>query len=325
MFGFLFYIKNKEGAILKYKDWLNEWLENYVKQASKVKTYTRYAQIVNSHLIPRLGDYEMEEISPQLLQQQIVDLRKCGNCVTGEGLAPTTVNLIVAVIQESLATAYELELCQQYTADKIKRPRVEEKKVECFSVPEQKQIEEAVRNDKRPKTVGILLCLYTGLRIGELLALEWADIDFEKREISVSKTCHDSTDQKGKYCRFVNAPKTSTSMRVIPFHKQLLPLLRETKKKNGSNYVVGDGDKIISVRSYQRTFELLLKKHGIPHRGFHALRHTFATRAIECGMDVKTLSEILGHKNSNITLNRYAHSLMEHKKDMMNRLGKLFI
>ena len=204
MFGFLFYIKNKEGAILKYKDWLNEWLENYVKQASKVKTYTRYAQIANSHLIPRLGDYEMEEISPQLLQQQIVDLRKCGNCVTGEGLAPTTVNLIVAVIQESLATAYELELCQQYTADKIKRPRVEEKKVECFSVPEQKQIEEAVRNDKRPKTVGILLCLYTGLRIGELLALEWADIDFEKREISVSKTCHDSTDQKGKYCRFVH-------------------------------------------------------------------------------------------------------------------------
>ena len=309
---------------MKYKDWLIEWLENYVKQSSKVKTYTRYSQIVHSHLIPRLGDYEMNELTPQLLQQQIVDMRRSGNQRTGGGLAPSTVNLIVAVIQDSLATAHDLELCAQYTADKIKRPRIEERKVECFSVAEQKQIEDAIKNDKRYKTVGILLCLYTGLRIGELLALEWTDVDFEKREINISKTCHDSTDNQGNYCRFVNAPKTSTSMRVIPFPKQLLPLLRETKKKNGSKYVVGNGDKIISVRSYQRTFELLIKKNGIPHRGFHSLRHTFATRAIECGVDVKTLSEILGHKNPTITLNRYAHSLMEHKKDMMNRLGKLY-
>ena len=310
---------------MKYKEWLVEWLENYVKQSSKAKTHTRYTQIVHSHLIPRLGEYEMDELTPQLLQRHIVDMRKCGNHRTGGGLAPSTVNLIVAVIQDSLATAHDIDLCSQYIADKIKRPRIEEKKVECFSVAEQKHIEDAVRNDKRQKTVGILLCLYTGLRIGELLALEWTDIDFEKREISISKTCHDSTDENGKYCRFVNAPKTTTSMRVIPFPKQLLPLLRETKKKNGSKYVVGDGEKIISVRSYQRTFELLLKKNGIPHKGFHSLRHTFATRAIECGVDVKTLSEILGHKNPTITLNRYAHSLMEHKKDMMNRLGKLYI
>ena len=77
------------------------------------------------------------------------------------------------------------------------------------------------------------------------------------------------------------------------------------------------------VRSYQRTFELLLKKLNISHKGFHSLRHTFATRAIECDIDVKTLAELLGHKNATITLNRYAHSLLEHKVDMMNRLGKL--
>ena len=250
---------------------------------------------------------------------------KCGNKRTGKGLAPSTLNLIVAVIQDSLATAYSIEITKIYMADKIKRPRIEEKKVECFTVAEQKTLEEAVKNDRRTKTFGILLCLYTGLRIGELLALEWTDVDFEKREISISKTCHDSKDELGRYVRFVNPPKTSTSMRVIPIPKQLMPMLREIKKRNRSHYVVGDGDKIISVRSYQRTYELILKKHGLPHRGFHALRHTFATRAIECGMDVKTLSELLGHKNPTVTLNRYAHSLMEHKKDMMNRLGKLFI
>ena len=310
---------------MKYQEWLSEWLENYVKPSSKPKTYTRYAQIVESHLLPRLGGYELEELTPQLLQHQIVDMGKCGNKRTCKGLAPSTVNLIVAVIQESLETAYSIELTKVYSADKIKRPRIEEKKVECFSVAEQKVLEEALKNDKRPKTFGILLCLYTGLRIGELLALEWTDIDFDKREISISKTCHDSRDELGRYVRFVNPPKTSTSMRVIPIPKQLMPLLRETKKKNDSRYVVGNGERIISVRSYQRTYELILKKHGLPHRGFHALRHTFATRALECGMDVKTLSEILGHKNPTVTLNRYAHSLMDHKRDMMNRLGKLFI
>ena len=105
--------------------------------------------------------------------------------------------------------------------------------------------------------------------------------------------------------------------------KQLLPILKGIKKKNDASFVVSAKGKSVSVRSYQRSFELLLKRLNIPHKGFHSLRHTFATRALECGMDVKTLSEILGHKNPTVTLNRYAHSLMEHKADMMNRLGKL--
>ena len=95
------------------------------------------------------------------------------------------------------------------------------------------------------------------------------------------------------------------------------------KKKSKSEFVIADGEKSVFMRSYQRTFELLLKKLNLPHKGFHSLRHTFATRALECGMDVKTLSEILGHKNAAITLNRYAHSLWEHKFEMMNKLGKL--
>ena len=126
----------------------------------------------------------------------------------------------------------------------------------------------------------------------------------------------------GRYYRLVEAPKTPTSRRIVPIPKQLLPLLREQKKKSSSAFVVGE-DKVQTVRSYQYSFSLLLRRIGVPHRGFHALRHTFATRALECGMDVKTLSEILGHKNPTVTLNRYVHSLMLHKHEMMNRLGKL--
>ena len=95
-------------------------------------------------------------------------------------------------------------------------------------------------------------------------------------------------------------------------------------KKNSKNpLVISSGEKVLSVRSYQRSFELLQKRLGLQRRGFHALRHTFATRAIECGMDIKSLSEILGHKNPMVTLNRYVHSLMEHKRAMMDKLGKI--
>lgn len=139
-------------------------------------------------------------------------------------------------------------------------------------------------------------------------------MDFLKGELTISKSCHDSK-KGGKYCRLTEAPKTPTSRRVIP-------ILREQKKKSSSAFVVGE-DKVQTVRSYQYSFSLLLRRIGVPHRGFHALRHTFATRALECGMDVKTLSEILGHKNPTVTLNRYVHSLMPHKHEMMNRLGKL--
>ena len=170
---------------------------------------------------------------------------------------------------------------------------------------------------------GVLLCLYSGLRIGELLALEWNDVDLVKGEVSVTKSCYDGTDEQRRLCRIITTPKTDSSVRIIPVPKQLIPLLREHKKKSKSKYVISNGAEGVTVRSYQRSFELLLKKNNIEHHGFHVLRHTFATRAIECGMDVKSLSEILGHKNPTITLKRYVHSFMEHKKEYMNRVGKL--
>ena len=162
-----------------------------------------------------------------------------------------------------------------------------------------------------------------GLRIGELLALTWDALDFNRGILTVAKSCHDSWDH-GEYFKVIDTPKTECSKRIIPIPRQLLSRLKEYRKTTKGIYVVGS-ERIqgMQVRSYQKTFELLLKRIKLPHKGFHALRHTFATRALECGMDIKTLSEILGHKNPTITLKRYAHSMLEHKIEMMNRLGKL--
>ncbi len=308
---------------MKYQEWLNCWLENYIQPSSKQRTYTRYCEIVTQHIVPGLGRYNLDELTPLSLQCFVTELMNCGNLRTGKGLSPNSVNAIITVVQNSLKTAYALGYMKHYTADKIKRPKAGEKKVECFSSAEQKKMEEYIKDRDRAKLFGVVLCLYTGLRIGELLALEWTDIDFTKGELRVTKTCYDGRNKEGIFGRITDTPKTQASVRTIPLPKQIMPLLRDVKKKSRSIYIVSGGEKCVSIRSYQRTFAALQKKLGIQHRGFHSLRHTFATRALECGMDVKTLSEILGHKNPTVTLNRYAHSLMEHKKEMMNRLGKL--
>ena len=303
---------------MKYIDWLTQWLENYIRPSVKVRTYERYHLIMEQHIKDSIGNIELDALSPLVLQKFISELLQNGNRKTGKGLSANSVNAVISVIQGSLRTVHLLGLSKEYTADKLKRPKLKEKPVECFTMSEQKQIEQSVLNGKKDKMYGILLCLYSGLRIGELIALQWSDIDFVKGILTVSKSCHDGQDGL-----IIDEPKTANSRRLIPLPKQLLPILKGIKKKSKSPFVVSANGSSVSVRSYQRSFELLLKRLNISHKGFHSLRHTFATRALECGMDVKTLSEILGHKNPTVTLNRYAHSLMEHKADMMNRLGKL--
>lgn len=299
---------------MKYKDWLTEWLAVCVKPTTKERTYEKYKQICNRQLIPALGNFELDKLTAGALQGFVAKITA--------HFSSNSVNVVISVLKNSLKKAVSYGITEREFTSAISRPRVSEKRVECFTREEQKKIENYISGSKNTKLVGILLCLYTGLRIGELLALGWDDIDFKDGILSVAKSCHDGWGKSG-YKKIIETPKTSNSTRLIPIPKQLLGVLKKARREVRGAYIVG-GDKTVSVRSYQRTFELLQKKLNIPHKGFHALRHTFATRALECGMDVKTLSEILGHKNPTVTLNRYVHSLMDHKRLMMNRLGKLF-
>ncbi len=306
---------------MKYASWLRLWLDNYVKPAVKQRTYERYGEIVERHVCGELGDYELDELLPSRLQVYTAGILSGGGNKGGR-LRPNTVNSIITVIQHSLKAAYAAGETGSYVGDRIQRPAVRAKEICCFSHEEQARIEREIYGKRNVKMYGVILCMYTGLRIGELLALEKTDIDGDK--IRVTKSCHDGKDENGIFTRRTDTPKTPSSVRVIPIPKRIIPLVRVMQKYGKSKYLVSSKDgKVLAVRSYQRSFELLLKRLGIPHRGFHALRHTFTTRAMECGMDVKTLSEILGHKNPTTTLMHYAHSLDEHKNAMMNRVGEL--
>ncbi len=206
---------------MQYKEWLDEWLETYVKPTSKIRTYERYQINVNMHIKRGLGEYELNELTPIIIQRYITQLLNKGNSKTGEGLSVNSVNGIITIIKSTLKLAYELGLTKEYIGERIKRPKMQVKTVECFTLVEQKKIEQAVLNSKKEKLFGIVLCLYTGLRIGELLALEWTDIDFSKGILYVNKTCYDGKDKGGNFCRITDTPKTSSSKREIPLPKQL--------------------------------------------------------------------------------------------------------
>ncbi len=308
---------------MKFKDWLNIWLENYVKPGAKARTAECYSHIITKLIDDEIGEIELENLTALHIQEFVTRLLNRGNMRTRLGLAPSTVNTVITVIQSSLKPAVALGYIKKDAVTGVRRPKIKGKEVSCFTLREQKKIERAVLGDKRAKMFGIILCLYTGLRIGELLALTWNDVDLQKGLISVTKTCRNGAPNSD-CTQLCDEPKTESSRRIIPLPKQLLPAMRELKRTSRYDYVISHRGHPLTIRSYQRSFELLLSKLRIPRKGFHSLRHTFATRALECGMDVKTLAELLGHKNATVTLNRYAHSLIEHKKDMMNKLGKLF-
>lgn len=307
---------------MKLKEWIYIWLDKYEKNIIRLRTYDKYDHYIRNHIVPILGEYNLTELSPQVLQEFVVQKINSGNLVNGQGLAMTTVRNMVAVLKRVLKKAVTLEIIAKEYTDTITLPPISERKVTAFEKSDQKVLENYCINHHKKNYYGIVICLYTGIRLGELLALTWDDIDFEKKLMSINKSVCTLRRMREKIV-IIDRPKTKTSIRVIPIPRQLLPLLRKMKAKRRTEFVIETKTRnMVEQRSYQRTYQRILKRIGVPYHNFHSLRHTFATRALEMGMDVKTVSEILGHKNASMTLSRYTHSMMSYKIDMMNKLGK---
>ncbi len=308
---------------MKLKEWLDIWLNKYTKFAVKLRTYERYRYIIEKHINPKLGEFELDDLSAVTLQDYVLSELESGNLISSKGLANNSVIGIINVLKSALKLAKSLEICRVDNSDKIKLPMAIEKPVTAFEKREQEKLEKYCLSSNKTNYLGIVICLYTGIRLGELLALTWNDIDFKSGIMTISKTAY-RIKQNGKPQVVIDKPKTKNSSRLIPLPKQLLEILKRAKKFSKSDFVLSTRTGgIVGTRAYQKTYERILKKLNIPYKNFHSLRHTFATRAIEMGMDVKTLSEILGHKNPVITLQRYTHSMLSYKTEMMNKMGKM--
>ena len=308
---------------MKVKELFDIWLNKYCKLSLKIRSFNKYDNFINLHINPILGEYEITEITSDILQDFISFKLKEGNLKTKGALSSNTVFGIASVLKQGFKFALMQDLIIKDPTLSLKLPQATEKEVQALTRDEQKTIEEYCLKHNKSNYLGIVICLYTGIRLGELLALTWDDINFEDKLLYIKKTSYTSK-VNGKNQIIIDKPKTKKSNRIIPIPDKLLFLLQIQKRASSCDYIIATKqNKMVETRSYQRTFESILSKCGIKHYNFHCLRHTFATRALELGMDIKTLSEILGHTNVAITLNRYAHSLLDYKIQEMNKIGTL--
>ena len=315
----------KDVFIMTIKELLFMWLDNYEKERVKPRTYSRYQSIIELHLIPEFGDISIENLKRRAIQEFLTKKKKEGNLLSGKELSSASTNLMLTVLSMAFEYAIDMEICEDNPCIRLKRIPEDSKKVEAFTRDEQKKIEAYIKSSNDRRLFGILLDFYSGIRIGELIALEWQDVDFDKGIIHINKTAYRDKSKTGEWEVCIDKPKTKSSERVIPLPTCIIELMKEYSITSKSDYVIENKkSERMSIRSYQYIFEKITEKVGVRKLNFHAIRHTFATRAIECGMDIKTLSEIMGHKNASITLNRYAHSMLDTKIAMMNKLQFIF-
>ncbi len=296
---------------MKLRDLLSQWL-SATQWTVKPRTAQHYQHIITSHINSYFGNAKLRSLTKRDMQQYMAYLATDGNTSIGCGLSSSSIQLILSVLRQGLQ--YGIDNC--YIADNplagIRNRHAVGKVVGSFTQDEHDKITMFASTNRR--YFGVILALYTGIRIGELLALQWDDFDQEQGILHISKTTFMLKDNSGTWCQVTDCPKTASSHRDIPIPPKINKLLLQHRAGSSSQYIIDNNGAQMKVRHYQFIFESMLKKLSIPQKGFHALRHTFASRAIELGVDVKTLSELLGHSKTSITLDRYVHTNLGQKK-----------
>ncbi len=306
-----------------FSEVLEKWMTvNEVNHKSATKL--KYEYLIETHILPELGGYSVGDIDGSLINDFMRLKMTRGRIDKSGGLSGNYVKTMLIIIQSALDYAVEQEWCPKLKSQIIK-PAVEQKNIVILNSNELEELESGLSSDSSLESLGIMLSLYTGLRIGEICALRWCDIDLENQILHVRNTIArvkntDPTDSS-KTRLILDKPKTKSSLRDIPITTKILSLLSSAYAASVSEYVISDQSSFLSPRTYEYRFHKKLKEHGIKDINYHALRHTFATRCIEKGIDVKSLSEILGHSNVSITLNTYVHSSMELKRSQLEKLN----
>lgn len=283
-----------------------EWLQE-VKEKRKYATYVKYRNVYQKHIFPNLENVEITQLS----------IDKVNECISGE-LSNNSIKGVYCVLNQISAFGANHYNTQPFKLVRTTRySRLEPVKI--LNQTEQNQLVKVICQDMDIYKAGIYLCLATGLRLGEICALRWSDVDTENHMIYVRRTVQRIAveNEQTKTILLETPPKTLHSIRDIPIPEQVSELLKRYKKDN--IYVLGTNSPM-EPRTYQYKFSAYLATAGIEKKNFHILRHTFATNCISNGADVKSVSEILGHSDVKITLNRYVHPSLNTKRNYLNNL-----
>lgn len=308
-----------------YNDLLDSWLHS-ISLNTKESTQARYAHLINTHIKPELGMYQLTQLTTEIIEffieQQLTD----GRLDKRGGLSSKTVTDILTIVKNTIEYAQYKNLSVVCNLSKL-TVKKKEKEMRVLSQSEQEALVNVLVADIDRYKFGVLLSLYTGIRIGELCALQWEDFCIPQTTLKVRKTMQRIQDlgngSVSKTKIIITEPKSQCSVRDIPLPSFIIDVARPFVS-NSKSFLLTGNDRHVEPRTMQNRFKCYVKESGIDNANFHALRHTFATRCVEVGFEIKSLSEVLGHANVNITLNRYVHSSFELKHSNMNKLASQY-
>ncbi len=285
----------------------------------KGATRAKYSFLIEKHINPELGHLPISDISNSHINDFTRKKLSSGS-ISGDGLSSAYVRTMIIIIDSVIQYAANEGLCSPLKK-KICKPGILKKELVILSQYEQEILSNYLTEDMDQTKLGVLISLSCGLRIGEVCALKWEDIDVERRIINIRHTVARIQTIDGGTAIVLDSPKTQASIRKVPIHSQLIPYILSCKKISSSPYVISETDSFVSTRTFEYRYHRILDRCGIKAYNYHVLRHTFATRCIMAGVDIKTLSEILGHSNVSITLNTYVHITMEMKLQQIEKLS----
>ena len=308
---------------LKFNEVAGQWLEISGMRV-KESSYIKYRNILENHLLPELGECAAEELTTERISAYARKILAEGRIDRQGGLSEKSVRDIMIVLKGICRQAEQMDLEVPCRFDMIKFRR-NTCEVRVLDKRERITLEEFLFQDNDLKKTGILISLFMGLRLGEVCALKKRNILREEEILCVRSTMQriqDPSQPSGHKTKvIVTPPKSRSAVRDIPIPEFMLKRFGPIDGMSDDAYILtGSEEKFIEPRTLENVFKRCLKKCSMPEVNYHVLRHTFATRCIEAGIDAKSLSEILGHANVNITLNQYVHSSMEQKRENMKKL-----
>ena len=308
---------------IRYREIIYLWLESN-RLKLKPQTYAKYLYIIERHILPSIDMVLLNKVDSLFINRLLHAKSERGKLDGTGGLSPNYIRTIRFILVASIKYAAR-EGYNCASLGEISKPVLRKKDLEILTVQEQSQLEQYIVQDLDERKLGVLLSLYTGMRIGEVCGLRWSDIDFEKRIIHIHHSIeriHNITTKAGdpKTRLVLCDVKTLSSNRIIPIPTNLYELLRRKQQSSDTFVIRGKLYDFTDPRTFQYNFHRYLRACGIRNVNYHAVRHTFATRCVEAGMDIKTLSEILGHASVNITLNTYVHSSLERKRAQLEAM-----
>lgn len=308
-------------AVYTVEEAAGEWLLR-IQATRKYATYVKYKNCYARHLRSLVGEWDVKRLNREKLQEVLEQY--FSSQTASSSIRHSLICVLNQIIAHGAAACHmPVFVLENHSAKAASRP------VKVFSHREQSVIMNALYQNITPGKLGIILCLFTGLRLGEICSLRWNDIDFTSETLHVNRTVQriEAEGHRARTALLESEPKSRSSRRGIPLSRNMVRLLKEWQAahvpKHSGDYIIHAGGPM-EPRTYQYFFQSFLKEIGVEYKNFHVLRHTFATNCVESGMDVKSLSELLGHSDVKITLNRYVHPSLEMKRSQLESLDSIY-